>query len=109
MHDVRFARCRTSVVARNGGEEIMTKGFYDVRLAPWLSASVLAVVLSASGAIAQSAFTVRKPEHTGSIVRHEPRPLIDAQSCPRWCSNDKNPCDPVAFKIVDDRCTGVPH
>jgi hypothetical protein len=53
---------------------------------------------------------VREQEHTGSIVlRNEPRPLIDPQSCARWCSNDKNPCDPAAFKITDDRCTGVPQ
>ena len=24
--------------------------------------------------------------------------------CPRWCLQDRNPCDPPEFKIADGRC-----
>lgn len=27
------------------------------------------------------------------------------QICPRWCLEDRNPCDPPNFKISDGRCS----
>ena len=26
------------------------------------------------------------------------------QVCPRWCLEDRNPCDPPEYKIADGRC-----
>ncbi len=26
------------------------------------------------------------------------------RSCPPMCDNDRNPCDPITFKLADGRC-----
>jgi hypothetical protein len=28
----------------------------------------------------------------------------NGQICRRWCLEDRNPCDPVHFKVADGRC-----
>jgi hypothetical protein len=30
----------------------------------------------------------------------------DGYICRRWCLDDRNPCDPVQFKVADGRCFG---
>ena len=29
----------------------------------------------------------------------------NGQICRRWCIEDRNPCDPVHFKVADGRCS----
>jgi hypothetical protein len=71
-----------------------------------LGGCALAILLSSSGAMAQSGFSPRYPEHTGSTTPHQVQhTLIDPAACVRWCSLDLNPCDPAQYKITDGRCT----
>jgi hypothetical protein len=85
----------------------MLKHFKQVSLGrASLGSCALAILLSSSGAMAQSGFTPKYPEHTGSTPPPQAQHmLINPAACRPWCSLDLNPCDPAQYKITDGRCT----
>lgn len=77
------------------------------RLRAWtvagLAAMILAATIPADAARAAQASSSQKPIRRGSF--EDPYyGTQNGQICRRWCVEDRQPCDPVQFKLADGRC-----
>ena len=74
------------------------------------SVSVCAGVIAALGlsmGIPEARQRQAGPSEQDMIARYYNDPYYGYQGgrvCPRWCRNDRTPCDPPNFKIADGRC-----
>ena len=55
----------------------------------------------ATGAVAQP----RLGEQGSLLQRGAAGPTVSVRACVRSCARDLNHCDPIAFKVSDNRCT----
>lgn len=68
------------------------------------AAALLAAILAPGASAAQA-----RPTRAAIVLGGTNDPFWGRRGdfiCRRWCTEDRNPCDPVQYKVADGRCFG---